>query len=336
MNKRWILLLVLIVLGLLAWMLNQRSTGSTLDRPLSDFTIRDTARVDRIFITDQNGAVVDLRRSGDGWMLNNTFKAKKHDVDLLLRTFVRVEVRSPVPKSMEPGVLRVMGAASRRVEIYEGGRKPSKIWIVGHGTQDHFGTYMLLEKPGEGRSGVPFIIGMSGFTGILGPRFHTDLDSWRSSEVLRVADLYQIERVEVEHPQAPRESYRIENLERGRVRLTDLEGRPLPFDTTLVRGALLPYQQLNYEYIDRNISRHQRDSLLSTSPNQVLRVKLRGEEPQEMKFWLMRYQGEMNQWDPHDLHDKMRMHALLQDTLLVVVQRQMFDRLVQPASDLKP
>ncbi len=45
-----------------------------------------------------------------------------------------------------------MGASAKKVEIYEGGDVPSKIWIVGHGTKDHFGTYMLLEKPGEGRS----------------------------------------------------------------------------------------------------------------------------------------------------------------------------------------
>src|SRR5690606_24592259 len=171
-----ILLMVLVLLGALAWILHRRSTGSTLSGPLSDFAIADTARVDRIFISDQKGVSIDLRRTPEGWRLNDRYFAKQHNVDLLLRAFKRIEVRSPVPKSTEPAVLRAMSAGSRRVEIYQGDDEPEKVWIVGHGTKDHFGTYMLLEIPGEGRSNVPFITGMTGFTGILGPRFHTAID----------------------------------------------------------------------------------------------------------------------------------------------------------------
>jgi hypothetical protein len=336
MNRRWIFLLVLIALGLLAWMLHLRSSPSTLARPLSDFAIKDTSRVDRIFISDQTGRSIDLRRTNDGWTVNDVYKAKQHDVDLLLRTFVRVEVRSPVPKSTEATVLRTMAVASKRVEIYEGGRKPSKTWIIGHGTKDHFGTYAILETAEEGRSDVPFILGMSGFTGILGPRFHTMLDDWRRTEVFAFADLHQIAEVEVEHPQVPRESYRIQNLGRGEVRMTDLQGNPMEFDTILVQGALLPFERLNYEYIERQIDPYRKDSLLNTSPNHIIRVTTRDGGKDEMKIWYMPYKGEEGQWDPQKLHDQVRMHALVQDSLLVVVQRHLFDRLVQPASALKP
>ena len=335
MNKRWLFLLVLIVLGVLAWILHQRSSTTTLAGPLSDFAIEDTARVDRIFISDQKGAHVDLRRTADGWNVNGTFMAKQHDVDMLLRTFRRVEVRSPVPKSAEPMVLRTMAAASKRVEIYQGDRKPSKIWIVGHGTKDHFGTYMILEEPGKGRSSTPFILGLSGFTGILGPRFHNVLDDWRSTSVTEFPDLYQIASLEVEHPQMPRESYRIENLEGGRARFTDLQGKPIELDTTLARAAFLSFQKLNYEYIERNLNKHQKDSLLNTSPNHIVRLTTRDGEKQEMKFWYMPYKGGESQWDPRALHDNVRMRALIQDTLLVVVQRHMFDRVVQTASALR-
>ncbi len=335
MNKRWIFLLVLIVLGALAWILHKRNTKSTLAGPLSDFAITDTASVDRIFISDQKGVSIDLRRAGHRWTVNGSFIAKQNDVDMLLRTFARVEVRSPVPKSTEPMVLRTMAAASKRVEIYQGGRKPSKIWIVGHGTKDHYGTYMILEKPDQGRSSTPFIMGLSGFTGILGPRFHTGLDDWRSTTVTDFPDLYEIATLEVEHPQMPRESYRIENLEGGKARFTDLQGQPIELDTMLARAAFLSFQKLNYEYIERNLTAQQKDSLLNTSPNHIVRLTTRDGEKNEMKFWYMPYKGEESQWDPRMLHDNVRMRALIQDTLLVVVQRHMFDRVVQPASALK-
>ena len=85
---------------------------------------------------------------------------------MLLKTFARVQVKSPVPKTSEATALRIMGACGE-----EGGdlprrgmrRRRSGSWAMR--TKDHFGTYMLLEKPGKGRSNAPFMMGMTGFNG---------------------------------------------------------------------------------------------------------------------------------------------------------------------------
>jgi len=339
MNRRAVLLVLLIALGALAWWLSSTRGPTTLDRPLSDFMVADTARVDRIFIAEQDGRTADLRRTRAGWTVtrgHETYPAKQFEVNLLLRTFLRVEVKSPVPKSAEATVLRYMAASAKKVEIYQGGKKPVKTWIVGHGTKDKFGTYMLLEKP-EGRSRSPFVVGMSAFTGVLNSRFHADLDTWRSSEVFQFDDLHDIAAVEVERPDAPSASYRIEQLEGGRVRLTNPEGKDLPFDTVLVKGALLPFQRMNYEYIDRNPTRAERDSILASTPNHVLRLTRRDGGTQRVKFWYKPYEGDLTAADaPQRLHDQVRMHALVQDSLLVTVQRQMFDRVLLPAAAFRP
>ena len=112
MNRRIVLLIVLLVLGGFAWWLSQGGPASTLDKPMSDFAVQDTGRVTRVFIVDKKGASVDLQRTDKGWMLNGKFDALQPQVDQLLRTFRRVEVRTPVPKSAEPFTLRVMAAAS--------------------------------------------------------------------------------------------------------------------------------------------------------------------------------------------------------------------------------
>ncbi|MBP6313654.1 MAG: hypothetical protein KA408_15375, partial [Flavobacteriales bacterium] len=96
MNKKAILILTLAVLGGLAWWLNTRSSATTLDVPLSDFAIVDTAGVTRIYIVDQHNKSIDLRRTEKGWTLNNDLIPQQLRVDLLLRTFKRIEVRSPV------------------------------------------------------------------------------------------------------------------------------------------------------------------------------------------------------------------------------------------------
>lgn len=340
MNKRLLLLIViLIALGSIAWWLGGQRGTSTLDRPLSDFMVPDTSKVDRIFIAETDGKLVDLRRTANGWQVvrgNELYTAKQDYINLLLKTFLRVEVRSPVPKSMESNVLRVMSSNSKRVEIYEGGKKPSKVWLVGHGTKDHFGTYMLLEKPGIGRSSVPYVLNMSGFTGILSTRFHANLDEWRSSVVFQFKDMYDLAAVEVSNPAVPQVNYRMEQVDRSTVRLLDAKGQDIPFDTLLVKASLLTFQQMNFEYIDRELKPEQRDSLFKAQPAHVLRVIHRDGTEQNAKFWYKPYEGDLTAADAHlQENDKVRMHALVQDTLLVTVQRQMFDRVLQPVVNFR-
>ena len=336
MNRRVILILVLVALGALAWWLASHPSNTTLDRPLSDFAIADTSKVTRIYIVDQQGAKIDLERTANGWTVNDVFMAKPSDVRLLLRTFKRAEVKSPVPKAAVAHTLRIMGATSKKVEIYEGGDVPSKIWIVGHGTKDHYGTYMLLEKPGEGRSSSPFILGMGGFTGILGTRFHTKLDEWRSTLVYRFPDLREIASLEVRTPLAPAASYRIDQLADGRCSLLDFEGRPYAFDTVLVKGAILPFVQLNFEAIERP-GTVTRDSLLASTPNHVLHLTERSGKSSTIKFWYKPYAGEEPPFgEARPLYDNLRMFALVQDTLLVGMQRPALDRTLQPISGFRP
>lgn len=336
MNRRIFLLLAVICLGGLAWWLSRNDAPTTLDRPLSDFAVADTAQVTRIHISDTKGGVpVDLKRTANGWVLNDVFEAKQAEVTLLLRTFKRIEVKSPVPKSLQPKTLRVMAATSRKVEIYEGGEKPSKIWIVGHGTQDHFGTFMLLEKPGIGRSNAPFIMGMGGFTGILTTRFHTKLDHFRNARFFALSDMRDLASVQVETPLAPANGYTITQDPDGRYGLLDHRSQPYPFDTVLVQGALLPLKETYFEAIER-YPQARRDSLLTSQPNHLLTITDRNGRQTKAKFWFRPYTGaEPAFGEPRALYDPIYMDALVQDTLHVRMQRPAFERILQPISTFR-
>jgi len=331
MNKKGILLLTLAVLGGLAWWLSTRSSATTLDVPLSDFAIANTASVTRIYIVDQHNKSIDLRRTAKGWTLNKNLIPQQQRVDLLLNTFKRIEVRSPVAKSAEAYTLRQMAAGGKKVEIYTGGNEPSKIWIVGHATKDHFGTYMLLEKPGIGRSSNPFEMNMAGFSGVLNTRFTTAVDDWRAPSVFQFHDLYDLAGVQSEFPQNEKASYRIDQTATGDVQLSTLKGDPIPMDTFLVKGALLAYQDLNYEYIDRNLEPVKRDSLLTALPNHVIKVFNRNGSEQVVKFWYLPYKGTEPTFDvSQPLYDIDRMYALVEDSLVTIVQRASFNSILQP------
>ncbi|MBV6404194.1 MAG: hypothetical protein IT228_10485 [Flavobacteriales bacterium] len=337
MKRTLLLVLLALVLGGLAWWTATRDKGTTLSGPLTDFAVADTAAVDRIFIAEPDGRTVDLRRRpGGGWTLNGRLEANPVPVNLLLKTFLRVEVRAPVPKSAEANVLRVMAGTAKRVEIYTGGDRPDRIWFVGHSTKDHFGTYMVLEKPGTGRSEVPFVMGMSGFTGYLTPRFHADPDVWRSSILLLERDLGALRELRIDRPAAPGTGVRLALEGQGGPDLLDDAGNPLPMDTAAVMDMLRPLQGLNFEYVERQLTPAERDSVLHSTPLHLLTLVRRDGSTRRIPFWTKgAYPGQRDAMGTlMKEEDVDRLYAAIDDTVLVAVQRLGADRLLVPREAL--
>ncbi|MCC6840300.1 MAG: hypothetical protein IT230_09100 [Flavobacteriales bacterium] len=334
MKKRALLLVLLAGLGALAWWLWKHNTGSTFSGALTDFAVADTASVDRIFIAEKSGGTADLRRTSSGWTVNG-MPAKDFQVALLLKTFKLVELRAPVPKSMEGNVLRVMTGTARKVEIYQGGSKPSKIWWVGGSSADHYGTYMVLEVPGRGRSEVPFEMGMAGFTGVLNTRFHTIIDDWRSSRVTYYPTLADISRVEVEIPGDPSQGYNIAFKGGDSLVLHDGLGRVVPMDTLRVQDVMLALRNGSFEGFERSLPPAGRDSVLHAQPWYVLRItSTKG--VQRIPFWRKKPMAGEKGMDFNPVtEDVNRMYALINDTALVVVQRYWWDRVTRPLSSLE-
>lgn len=331
MKKRLPLLLLVLLAALAFWLWRSRTDG-TLAGPLTDFAIQDTARIDRIFIAQKDGLTADLRRvqradGGYAWTVNG-LPANPIPVKLLLKTFRRVEVRNPVPMSMQAHVLKTMSTLAVKVEVYAGDDEPEKIWYVGHATQDHFGVFAVLELPGEGRSDRPFVLGMTGFTGIINTRFHARLDEWRSTDVVIRPDLARVARVQVEHPSVDSAGYTLVN-DGGKLSLLDESGAPLPLDTTVGRDLLLHLTDAHFEFFERRITKAQKDSILATRPWHVLTVTDTDGSALRVPFWKKDpYPGEKTVEFEELVDDLDRMYALVQDTALVVVQRYWFDRMV--------
>ncbi|MCH1582267.1 MAG: hypothetical protein L7S63_04040 [Flavobacteriales bacterium] len=179
---------ILVLVGIGVYSLLQPEVGN-LDADLSThFAIEDTAAVVRIRIADTDGRAATVERIPGHplglWRLNDRYMARKDATDLLLKTFKRVSVRQPVRATAKAGVLKMMAASGKRVDIYVDGQEdPVKTWYIGTPTQSHTGTHMLLELPGTGRAEQPYITHIEGFTGFLSTRFFTDENEWRYTGV---------------------------------------------------------------------------------------------------------------------------------------------------------
>lgn len=316
--KKILPLLLFVVLAVAAFVLWRGDRSSSLTADMADFGVADTAKVDRIFIALTNGTTADLRRTPTGWTVNG-LPARQSPVSLLLKTFHRVEVRSPIPESMRPNVIKLMASGGRKVEIYEGGNKPSKIWWLGAGTPDHNGTYALLEKPGKGRSEMPFVIGVYGFTGVLDTRFHTFTDDWRSQQLTLYPDLAKVQRVQVEHPHLGTGGFTVELGGKPPV-VKDQAGAVVPFDTLALRTMLRTVANGRFEEIVRKLPGVERDSILRSPPLHVITITS-DQGTQRIPFWARTPRpGQLDMMGDQQVSDPNRLYALQGDSLMLVVQ----------------
>ena len=114
----------------------------------SDFAIKDSKSIDKIFIVASTGKSVTLSKQDTNWLVNGKYNARPDNIRLLLKTFRRIDVRSPVPKAAVNNIITEIATGATKVEIYQGNDKPSKIYYVGNPTNDNQGTYMILETDG--------------------------------------------------------------------------------------------------------------------------------------------------------------------------------------------
>ena len=99
MKKNIVYLALVIALGGAAfWFFYGKKPTNTLSGEERNFTIDDTASVDRIFFAKKTGASILLERNADGsWKLNGKEEARIDAVDMILETFKRLAVKSTVP-----------------------------------------------------------------------------------------------------------------------------------------------------------------------------------------------------------------------------------------------
>lgn len=280
MKKNLILTLVFVALAVAAVVVYLKSHSSTIaDEPLTDFAIEDTAKVNKVIITDHLGKMATLERvPGERlWKLNGKLQAREDAVNLMLKTFNRIRIRGNVSDSSRDNMLKLLASSSKRVEIFTGGNEPAKIWYVGIPTPDHTGTLMLLEIPGIGRSEEPYIVHMEGFTGFLSTRFFTNEMEWRYTGIFEYPHL-EVSKVRMINHMIPSDSWEVRfaggnNLELWSCNAAGASEKKVSrFDTTAVKDQLLLFKKVHVESFNTQLSEPQTDSLRNASPAYTLEV----------------------------------------------------------------
>ncbi len=260
---------LIVVLSIMA--MNLKSSSKITDTSLIAFAVEDTSTVDKIEIYDSYAnESYSVSRNKEGiWVGENGECVQQNIIQMMLETMNKITLKGYVPKSAMANMKKILMAQHKTVKIYQNG-KWSKTWYVGHSTQDHMGTHMLLETP-DIKSDNPVIMGMKGFYGILEPRFFADPRRFACIDLFsyKRTDLKQ---VEVINRVAPESSYLIKINGPDDVKVSS-NGIPV---TNINKDNLTFYlngfENIHFNQPNFTLSEKQIDSIKASTPDYELKV----------------------------------------------------------------
>ncbi len=348
MKKNKILLVSIILLLILGAVLLTNRHYSTLKKRESDFTVRDTAAVTKIFMADKNNHEILLERKSGGWTVNDSIAANNRKVSFLLSTLRRLRVKAPVSKASYENVIRRMASIAVKVEIYQhdyririGALKlfpyvhRTKVFYVGDVTQNNLGTYMLMEGAQQ-----PYIVYIPGFRGFVSSRFSPLVNDWRSHIIFKskLADIRSV-RLQFGEKDKEKESFAVEvNDALGNYRLKRLEDNKTvkTYDTLKVLNFLTSFTDLRYEaHLNEELKARKIDSIIHSPFLYKLVMKRNGGDSTVLlMFKKNRFPDEVNKaYDELVPVDLDRFYGYLPQTGdFVLLQYYSFDKILHPLS----
>ena len=335
MKKNTLIAIAIAILSGIAVYVYQNQNNSSLKIENSDFAIKDTAAITKVFLADKQGNTVTLQRTDyNKWLVNEKYPARPDVIENLLEVINRVTVKTPVPKAAFETVVKRIAGRSTKVEIYLNNEvNPTKTYYVGGSDKDHSGTYMLLEN-----STVPFLIHMEGFKGVLSPRYVTNENVWRSTKIFDY-EPGEIASIELQNIQNPALSFVITDNGDNTHSLfrNNINTNPLPYDTVVLRQYLALFRKVHFEGFEEVKSQQFIDSVKSSQPFYQLTVADKMGKIKTVKAYLKPAKPDALGSDGEPLTKDMdRFYAVINGNEFVVAQYYVFDPIFKDIIAFKP
>lgn len=256
MNKKTFLAFIILLLVAISYYLINKKPWGVNYKDIADFSIEDTANIDKIFIADREGKAVILEKIGQQeWIINGNHKADFTKIALLLETVKTMKVLRPVPDSEHNTAVGDLATIGIKVQFYNKDETIKTIY-VGSATQEQNGTYMLIENASK-----PYAVHIPGFFGFLTPRFISDSLVWRDRTVFNYVP-EQIKSIAI-HYENNQKSFNINNSNIKNPILYNANQQIKAInDVQFLRYYIASFKQLNFEGYDENQNTQLVDSVL--------------------------------------------------------------------------
>ena len=331
-STKIVLVIAIILLGVSFWFFNGKQ-DSTVEISAEDFAIKDTSSIYKIYMADTRANTITLeRKEGNKWMLNGKYWARKDAIDNILKFCVLVDLKGKVPKKSLDGITKLMATRHTKVEMYDKETNLIKTYYVGNATQNHLGTFMLLETPENGMIKEPLVMGMKGFIGILGPRFFTDEIEWKSIEAFSYA-INDIKQISVKYYEEPQESFTIKYMGGNNIELYAANNQKInSFDTVALKNYMLGYRSASFEIYKTKFSPLQIDSVFRTEPFAEFSVTDKNNKITTATIYNKINRTEMENKPDSLYYDTEAKYGTLDKKDLAILQVYAFGKLFEPLS----
>jgi hypothetical protein len=344
MRKNRITLILVLILLLIAAGLFITNSYTTLGKKDTNFSVKDTASITKIFIADKNNNEVTLGRSpGGGWIIDGKYTAQQAKISSFLKTLMDLEVRSPVPLVARNNVIKRMAVLAKKIEIYQitprinlfnkiklfPHEKLTKVYYVGDVTQDNQGTFMLMEGAEE-----PYVVHIPNFRGFVAARYSTAKADWRDYTVFKTP-INKIQSVKVEFPFDPRMAYEFDVQDNQHIVLRSLPDNKIieGYDTARALNFLTGFEDMRFEsLLEHLIDKKFIDSVTASVPKIIITLTDKGGSVNKVKIFKKMgfapvYSEDGAALEPFDLD---RGYALVNDGQdFVLIQYFVFDRVTR-------
>jgi|SRR5690606_19132266 len=271
MNKKTLLLIIALIAVLAAYFLLDKKAHDTFSSSENEFAITDTEDIDQIFLSNkETGEFVLLKKiDSTTWTLHDSLPVNYNQIKLLFETFRKIRVKRPVTKEEKDLVMKDIAHRGTKVEIYEGGNKPSMVYYVGRNGLQDLGSFFYMENAKE-----PYLIEIPGFNGYPGERYHTEDVAWRSKSIFKSKDK-EIESIQVTWIGEPESSFTIDNKGQDPVLIS--QGKTFKNNQEVnlnhIKTYLKLWSNLSFEGFPIDLNPHKIDSISKTQPILVLELK---------------------------------------------------------------
>lgn len=261
MNKNIILILVLAILAGTAYFLlkNPKDKTTTIDRAESNFKV-PTQDIGRILITRKDGQIVDLKRSGERWILNNQYRARQSTMEVLLRGIAKQHLDHIPNQKTTANLLPYFATDGIHVEIFDNQNVKIVGYYVGGTTQTERGTYFIKEN-----SSQPYCLNEPGFDGSLHVRYNLTPEEWRDVRFWN-EELAKVDTIKVNYPGSKQESFILYKIGGA------FEVTPMFSTTPILKGSPKSYVEVYFNSLEKLACEHfmndsvERDSILKMIP----------------------------------------------------------------------
>ncbi len=272
MKKLVILIIgIVAIIGLTFLTLELSKSAKATDTSLIAFAVQDTASVSQIDIYDsyKNMSITLLRNDENNWVDSDGNCVQQEIVHMMLGTMKKITLKGYIPEGAMENMKNLMMAKHIKVKIYQNDEW-SKTWYIGHSTQNHAGTHMLLETP-DLKSSNPVIMGMKGFYGILEPRFFADKRRFACTELFSFKR-NDLKKIELTNNVIPSESFRI--AVKGTNYTVTSQGQVLKnINEDNLLFYLNGFENIHFNQPNFTLSKEQIDSIKSKTPDYRLDIE---------------------------------------------------------------